>query len=110
VFGFVNPVTCDTTIRLWSLKVWVALMPVWPVVDAMIMFFMLSCSARFFASCSVWSVFLGPDSLKYTVLVSVLVMFGFLRVLFVVFVCYICCWFLFSGCCIRFINSSGVLI
>ena len=64
VFGFVNPVTCDTTIRLWSLNVWVALMPVWPVVDATIIFFIPSCSARFFASCRVWSVFLGPGSLK----------------------------------------------
>lgn len=77
------------------------------------MFFMLSCSARFFASCSVWSVFLGPGSLKYTVLVSVLVMF-----LFSVYVCYFCGLYLllalvgfcFSGCYIRFINRSDVLI
>jgi len=46
---------------------------------------MLSCSARFFASCIVWSVFLGPGSLKYTAFVSVLVMF-----LFSVYVCCFC--------------------
>ena len=62
--GFLKPVTWDTMIRLWFLKSLEALVPVSPVVEDMMMFRMLSSSARFFASLSVSSVFSGPGFAK----------------------------------------------